>query len=186
MVTERRRGAVRSESARIAILEATASQFAKHGYDRLTMEGIAAEAKVGKQTIYRWWPSRSALIADCLAEGLLFPDWFTPPNTGDLRADVTVWLESIIRFLNEPGNSSLLRSLIIACAENEEVAERLNERLGLLPMLGDRLGGTDALNTDLGDAVIGAIVLRALRRKSIEPELAQRLVDLLLGEGDAA
>lgn len=181
MVTQRRRGAVRSESARIAILEATASQFAKHGYDQLTMEGIAAEARVGKQTIYRWWPSKSALIADCLTEGMLFPAWFTPPDTGDLRADVTAWLESIIRFLNEPGNGSLLRSLIIAAAENENVAVRLNERLGMLPMLGERLQVADALATDIGDAVIGAIVLRSLRRQPIEPGFARRLVEKLLG-----
>ena len=78
MEPEQRRGPGRSESARLAILTATARQFAERGYDSLTMEGIAAEAKVGKQTIYRWWPSRSALVADALAEGLIMPDWFVP------------------------------------------------------------------------------------------------------------
>ena len=94
MPTERRRGAARSEPARVAILTATAKLFAEQGYDHLTMEGIAAEARVGKQTIYRWWRSKSALIADCLIAGLLIPEWLTPANTGSERADLTAWLDS--------------------------------------------------------------------------------------------
>ena len=103
----------------MAILRATANQFEKLGYDHVTMEGIAAEAKVGKQTIYRWWPSRSALIAECLVEGMLIPDWFVPADSGDLRADVTGWLTSILEYLQQPGNTTLLRSLVVAAAENE-------------------------------------------------------------------
>ncbi|MGO7983441.1 helix-turn-helix domain-containing protein, partial [Rhizobium johnstonii] len=78
-MAEHRRGPVRSEVARMAILEATARQFEARGYDQLTMEGIAAEAKVGKQTIYRWWPSKSALVADCLIAGLLFQHRLSAP-----------------------------------------------------------------------------------------------------------
>ena len=69
-----RRGPKRSEEARLAILHAAAARVVAHGYDHLTMEGVAADAKVGKQTIYRWWPSRSALVADCLAERLLLAE----------------------------------------------------------------------------------------------------------------
>jgi len=61
-----RSGPVRSEAARQAILEATARLLVERGYDHLTMEGIAATAGVGKQTVYRWWPSKGAVIAECL------------------------------------------------------------------------------------------------------------------------
>ena len=73
---------------------ATARQFIDRGFDALTIEGVAAEAKVGKQTIYRWWPSRTALVAECLAEGLLMPSWSVPPDSGDVRADLREWLSS--------------------------------------------------------------------------------------------
>ena len=58
----RRPGAARSEKARLAILQATAELIAINGYEHLTIEGIAARAKVGKPTIYRWWASKSELI----------------------------------------------------------------------------------------------------------------------------
>src|SRR6187431_526693 len=126
---ELRRGAVRSEAARSAILEATARLFAERGYDHLTIEGIAAEAKVGKQTIYRWWPSKGALVADCLLEGLLLGEEFEPKNTGDLRADLVVWLDTIFGFLMHPQGEGLLHSLIAAAADNAEVGHRLYEDL---------------------------------------------------------
>src|SRR6187431_1277588 len=136
---ERRRGAVRSEAARTAILEATARLFAERGYDQLSMEGIAAEARVGKQTIYRWWPSKGALIADCLLEGLLLGDEFETRNTGDLRADLIVWLDTIFGFLMHPRGEVLLHSLIAAAADNAEVGHRLYEDLGAMSALFARL-----------------------------------------------
>ena len=52
--------------------------FAERGYDHLTMEGIAATAGVGKQTVYRWWPSKGAVIAECLLEGKLLTQPLAP------------------------------------------------------------------------------------------------------------
>jgi AcrR family transcriptional regulator len=64
-------GTKRSEAARTAILNATARQFAERGWEQLSIEGIAADADVGKQTIYRWWSSKSAFVAECLLERLV-------------------------------------------------------------------------------------------------------------------
>ena len=55
----RPRGRPRSETARKAVLRAALRLVAAHGYRALTIEGIAAAAGVGKQTIYRWWPSKA-------------------------------------------------------------------------------------------------------------------------------
>jgi AcrR family transcriptional regulator len=175
MSTERRPGAVRSESARLAILSAAAHQFAERGYDHLTIEGIAAEAGVGKQTIYRWWSSKSALIAECLVEGMLIPVPMSPPRTGDLRADLEAWVGSILEFI--PGNESLLRSLVVAAAEDADVAQRLNERLGVLPLDGEDDG---EFPVEVVEALVGVIVIRSLRRGEFDEGLARRLVELVL------
>ncbi|GAB3447171.1 TetR/AcrR family transcriptional regulator [Actinophytocola sediminis] len=187
-----RRGPKRSEEARVAILAAAAARVLADGYDHLTMEHIAADARVGKQTIYRWWPSRSALVADCLAEGLLLPELFVPKDSGDLRADVTRWLDNIVAFLTAPGNGGLLHSLVVAAADNQDVATRLNDRLGMWEMLGERFTAAIAAGQlppgtpviELGDALIGAIVLRGLRHGDLDTGFTHRLTDLLLPPRD--
>ncbi|MBP2478617.1 AcrR family transcriptional regulator [Crossiella equi] len=188
MAGQVRRGPKRSEEARMAILTAAADRVRAHGYEHLTIEGVAADAGVGKQTIYRWWPSRSALVADCLAERLLLAGMFVPEDSGDLRADLTRWLHNITGFLDTPGNGGLLQSLVVAAAENPEVAARLNDQLGVQDMLGERLSaaiasGQLAADTPvvvLGDALVGAIVLRGLRRGPLDADFTRGIVDLLL------
>lgn len=178
MSTERRPGALRSERSRLAILAAAARQFAERGYDHLTIEGIAAEAGVGKQTIYRWWGSKTALVAECLVEGMLIPVPFQPPVTGDPRADLQSWVQSILDFL--PGNESLLRSLVITAAEDPEVAARLSERLGVFPVDAD---GEGPFPLEVVEAITGAIVVRSLRGGPFDAGYANRLVDAVLGKG---
>jgi AcrR family transcriptional regulator len=170
METERRRGPQRSEASRQAILGAAAQLFLEHGYDHLTVEGIATEAHVGKQTIYRWWPSKAAIIAETLAEGLLIPEVVIPPNSGDVRIDLRAWFATIFGFLRLPGNETLLRSLVVAATENDDVAVRLNERLGIWQALAGRL------DEEQVDALLGGLVVRALRGGSLDEDFAERLI----------
>lgn len=187
-----RRGAVRSEAARLAILRATAALFTESGYDHLTMEGIAAQAGVAKQTIYRWWPTKGALIAECLLEGMLLPDRLVPPDTGDIRADLVAWLDEIFDVLTRPGGESLLRSLVAAAAENAEVGRRLRDSLGVASALVDRLAAAvaasqidaDAPRREIGEALGGAIILRALSREPVAPGDSALLVRAVLGAPD--
>ncbi len=58
----------RSERSRRAIYEAALALVAEEGYTRTTIEGIAARAGVGKQTIYRWWPSKSAVLLEAFLD----------------------------------------------------------------------------------------------------------------------
>ena len=48
------------------------------GFTELTIEAIAADASVGKATLYRWWPNKGALVVDAFAasaeDELHFPD----------------------------------------------------------------------------------------------------------------
>ncbi|HWM34060.1 MAG TPA: TetR/AcrR family transcriptional regulator [Pseudolysinimonas sp.] len=188
MTEQRRGGRARSEESRNAILDATALLFAQRGYDHLTIEGIAAAAGVGKQTIYRWWRSRGELVADCLLDGRLLPGRFLPPDTGDLRADLAAWLADVLTLLDRTDGEQLMRSLIQAAAENEEVGRRLRERLSADASVTERIqAGIDAGQlrsgapvAEIADALVGAIILRALSRSGAEASPA-RLVDAVLG-----
>ncbi len=190
---QHRSGPIRNEAARVAILKATAGLFESQGYDRLTVEGIAAQAGVGKQTIYRWWPGKSALIADCLLEGLILPETLTPPNTGDIRKDLATWLDQIFRLRDHPSGEDLMRSLIAAAAENADVGRRLHESIGANSSVIARLQAAvdvseirpDAPLEEIGEALVGAVILRALSRKPLPPDAIPRLVAVVLGQAIA-
>jgi AcrR family transcriptional regulator len=80
----RGRGRPRSAEADQAILRATLKLVAEQGVAGTTIEGIAAEAGVGKTTIYRRWPSKNDLIVAAISE--LPPREF--PDTGSLPGDM--------------------------------------------------------------------------------------------------
>src|SRR3954470_20842085 len=62
-----RRGPKRSEQSRLAILTAAFELTRDAGFRNLTVEGIAARAGVGKQTVYRWWPTKADVLLESLA-----------------------------------------------------------------------------------------------------------------------
>ena len=79
--------------AREQILRAAIDQLSAHGYQRLTVEGVAASAGVHKSTLYRWWPDKPALVADALAAHLAIGP---VPDTGSTRNDLIAWLQVTI------------------------------------------------------------------------------------------
>jgi AcrR family transcriptional regulator len=95
MVEARRRGRPRSEPARRAILDAALAELEDRGYAALTIEGIAARAGVGKQTIYRWWPSKADVVLDALLE--LARERVRTPDTGSLAEDLKAFLAATFR-----------------------------------------------------------------------------------------
>jgi AcrR family transcriptional regulator len=62
------RGRPRSEKARVAILRAARALLAEGGPGAVTMEAVAARARVGKPTLYRWWPDRHAVAMAALMD----------------------------------------------------------------------------------------------------------------------
>jgi AcrR family transcriptional regulator len=83
-------GRRRSDRSHKAILSAALDLLHEGGYRSVTIEGIAARAGVGKQTIYRWWPSKAAVVLEALLEDSSVS--ITEPNTGSLRADLKIYL----------------------------------------------------------------------------------------------
>jgi AcrR family transcriptional regulator len=61
-----KRGRPRDERARQAILAATRDLLLADGYGALTVEGIARRAGVGRQTVYRWWPTKADVALEAM------------------------------------------------------------------------------------------------------------------------
>lgn len=98
------------------------------GPGALTMEGIAAEARVGKQTLYRSWPSIHAILFDALAAESAALD-ATPDDV-----TVTEVLRAAIDEISTEPRSSLLRVLAASIQTDELIAQQFHERL-LTPQL---------------------------------------------------
>ncbi|MFD4019114.1 TetR/AcrR family transcriptional regulator [Streptomyces sindenensis] len=111
----------RSDRSRRAIHDAALALVTEVGYQRTTIEGIAARAGVGKQTIYRWWPSKAAVLMDAFldlagraAEEVgAGPGETAPgiPDTGDLAADLKLVLRATVDELNDPTLEAPTRAL---------------------------------------------------------------------------
>ncbi|GAB2603736.1 TetR/AcrR family transcriptional regulator [Streptomyces capparidis] len=121
----------RSERSRRAILAATRDLLAEAGYRRLTIESIAARAGVGKQTIYRWWPSKGAVVFDALL-ALSSPEdtgEITLPDTGDIEADLRTVLRATVAEFADPAFDAPVRALNTEIIHDPELAAAYRERL---------------------------------------------------------
>lgn len=80
------RGRPRSEDSHEAILDAVLALLEQEGYSRVTIESVAKQAGVGKQTIYRWWKSKAELVLEAYANHAASK--LPMPDKGSLRADL--------------------------------------------------------------------------------------------------
>ncbi|WNG86094.1 TetR/AcrR family transcriptional regulator [Mycobacterium sp. ITM-2016-00317] len=175
----------RSEKSRVAIIDATRRLLMERGFDKLTIEAVAARAGVGKQTIYRWWPSRHALVADVLLEDA---DRILRPvdHTGDVVADVSAWAITLASALTTPRGNAMLRILTTAGMENPDTAARLRTgfSLPLHDSVQNRLAAAgfpvDAAR-DAADAIVGGIVYAILGEgRSFPPHRAESITRTVL------
>lgn len=116
----------RNEASRRAILDASLQLCAELGYRRLTIEAIAARAGVSKKTIYRWWPSRGAVVLEAVDDAVAAVA--EHPDTGDLAADLHSQLTAVIGLLT-PTETSAAVGLIAEALHDQELAHDLRERL---------------------------------------------------------
>jgi AcrR family transcriptional regulator len=184
----------RSERSRRAIYDAALALVAEAGYPKTTIEGIAARAGVGKQTIYRWWPSKAAVLLEAFVDlgeqaaeavgevGAAFPD------SGDLAADLRFVLRATVDELVDPKYDLPTRALAAEGIVDAQLGARYVEKL-LRPSLQlyiDRLAtardrGELRPELDLEIAVelfTGPLSARWLWRTGpLTHEYADRLVD---------
>ena len=115
-------GARRNPASADAIRQAAADILAEDGYARFSIEAVARRARAGKPTIYRWWPSKAALLLDVYhrqKHGVVAPD------TGDLVEDLTAFLDSLFRHWRDTPTGPVFRSVIAEAQSEESAAEAL-------------------------------------------------------------
>jgi AcrR family transcriptional regulator len=116
----------RSERSRLAILDAALALCREHGYVNVTIEAIAARAGVGKQTIYRWWPSKGAVLLDA------FERISTAANplrdTGDVVDDLRAFVTKLAAQLADDDIGPHLGALICEAQHDPDLRNALLER----------------------------------------------------------
>ena len=132
LVTEREtirgRGRRRSPESHQAIVAATQELLAEVGYRRLTVEGVAARAGVGKQTIYRWWPSLAALVLEAYLAGsdaVLLP----PPDSGSTHEDVRALIGWLVAVLAAPTGGRVVAGLVADMQHDPALAEGFHREI---------------------------------------------------------
>jgi AcrR family transcriptional regulator len=117
----------RSERSRRAIVSAAVDLVHEIGYRKLTIEAIAARAGVGKQTIYRWWPSRGALLVDAMVAGRGRVE-IGVVDTGDLAADLRAMLVAVVRVITGE-HGPLLASLLGEMQQDPQLRAAFDEAI---------------------------------------------------------
>jgi AcrR family transcriptional regulator len=181
-------GRPRSERARAATLEAAGELLDERGLAALSVDAIATHAGVSKATIYRWWPSKAAVVMDAFLERTSPQMPF--PDTGSTREDLRRQMRSVIGLFNDAATSRPFVALIAESQHDAVLAAALRERF----IAARRAAATEAfargiergdLKADLDveiaiDALYGALYYRLLvSGEPLTPRYADRLLDQL-------
>jgi len=116
----------RIEHSRRAICRAALDEFAETGYAGFRIESVAARAGVGRSTVYRHWPEKSALIADALRTLHRQPDPGAEVASGSARQQVEVLLRHLARALTDSPVSACVPALIHAAGNDASFRDELH------------------------------------------------------------
>ncbi|MCP2340007.1 TetR/AcrR family transcriptional regulator [Actinomadura rupiterrae] len=191
MTGQRGPGRPRSEAARRAILDAAIGELQERGYGALTMQGIAARAGVGKQTVYRWWPSRADVVLEAVIEWA--DEAVALPDTGSLEDDLDAFLAATFR---QRGQRPLLLGLMAEALLDPAFATQFRDRFlfarrAAFRSILDRAAARGEVAPDadpelLMDVVYGVLWYRLmLDHAPIDDELGRRLSRLVAREAAA-
>ena len=159
-IAESRTSELRGEARTLAILDAALELIAEVGYERVTMDNIAARAHASKMTMYRRWPTKSELVADALrrhAPG----EVPAVPDTGTLRGDLLATVAQITETLTGGRGPSLI-GLIEAIRDDATLRGQVSSQV-----------------RERSHEVGGEICSRAISRgEDVQPEKAGTVLDL--------
>jgi AcrR family transcriptional regulator len=158
----------RSARVRTSVLAAVAAVITENEIGGLTIEAVAQRAGVARTTVYRRWPTRSALVADLLVS--LASVEIPAPDTGTLEGDLTALTTAAAAALRGP-NLAILRAAVSTTATDADMAAAFDvywaERTRIVTTIIDRAvrRGEAPAGTDPGlvlQAAAGPLWLAAL------------------------
>ncbi|MET7332094.1 TetR/AcrR family transcriptional regulator [Nonomuraea sp. NPDC005650] len=181
----------RSERSRQAVLDAARELVSEMGYAKVSIEAIAARAGVGKQTIYRWWRSKGAVIFDAFLALSQVDDAITLPDTGDIEADLKLVMRATVAEFADPDFEAPIRALNMEIVNDPDLAAQYREKLAApvdeakkVRLRSAQRAGQIAADADLDlalELLYAPLFQRWLHRSGpLTPEYADALVDLML------
>ena len=160
----------------------------ERGFDAVAIEAVAQRAGINKTTIYRWWPSKDALVADALTHSELLE--LVVPDTGSLRGDLVALVGQVRRLLSGAATAPIATTVFAAAASAPELAaltqDFFADRLSREQVIFDRAiaRGEIGAGADIMlaiDLAMGAVWTRImLRQQETGPDFDSQVADLLL------
>jgi AcrR family transcriptional regulator len=186
-----RAGRPRDPSLDQAILRAALDGLADLGYDRLSMDEIAARAHTGKGALYRRWPSKAAVVVAAMIAWREQTVPLTTPDTGTLKGDVEAIIAAIPDFdQGARQQMAVLIGLASAASRDPELRTALADNLLARPrrLLRDVLDravqrGEIAADRDLEllpDIVIGLNILQIMLGETPDRKHASRVLNTII------
>jgi AcrR family transcriptional regulator len=168
------------------ILDATLEILASSGYDRLTMDAVAAAAKASKATLYRRWETKAELVVDALTRAKGAPK-VDVVDTGSLREDLRALACSEGGF-NDDRVIAVMASVITALHRDQEFADLFHERFVSVKLAQARQVYERAqqrgeiapeVDLDLLAPTLGAVILHRafVLRLPVDDATVQRIID---------
>lgn len=150
------------------MLAVTLSLLQQHGYDRLTVDAVAAAARASKATVYRRWPSKAELVLTAFIEGIR--QVVVPPDTGTLRGDLLALGELVSQQARQ--HASTIRAVLVEVSRNAALNEAIRHQFleqwkasvqHILRQAVDRgdIAGA-AINDELWDLLPGYLIFRSI------------------------
>jgi AcrR family transcriptional regulator len=115
-------GAQRSPASQEAILQAAEEIILEGGLGAFTIEAVARRAKAGKPTIYRWWPSKAALLVGVYQRQKAR---IATSDTGQLGEDLFLFLKGLVDHWRDGNAGAIYRSVIAEAQSDPQAAEAL-------------------------------------------------------------
>jgi AcrR family transcriptional regulator len=150
------------------LLVVTLQLLQQHGYDRLTVDAVAAAARASKATVYRRWPSKAELVLAAFIEGIRRVA--VSPDTGTLRGDLLQLGELVFQEAHQ--HASTIRAVLVEVSRNPALNDVMQHQFidqrkalirHVLQQAVDR-GEIDdtAISDELWDLLPGYLIFRSI------------------------
>lgn len=150
------------------LLAVTLQLLQQHGYDRLTVDAVAAAARASKATVYRRWPSKAELVLAAFIEGIR--QVAVSPDTGTLRDDLLQLGELVCQEAHQ--HASTIRAVLVEVSRNPALNDVMQHQFidqrkalirHVLQQAVDR-GEIDdtAISDELWDLLPGYLIFRSI------------------------